>query len=89
MKMKSKLAVLVISLPFAIAACSDENSKVRGEFLAGCVQGGASKGLCSCVFEKLEDSYTTAELQKLNKTYPPPQRFVEDSIKFALECRAE
>lgn len=85
--MKSKLAALIISLPLSITACSDENSKVRGEFLAGCVQGGASKALCSCIFEKLEDTYTTAELQKLNKTYPPPQRFVEDTITFALECR--
>lgn len=87
--MKSKLAVLVISLPLTIAACSDENSKVRGEFLAGCVQGGSPKSTCSCVFEKLQDVYTTAELQQMNRAYTPDQRIIKNAFKFALECRSE
>ncbi|MBD9415244.1 hypothetical protein IB234_11835 [Pseudomonas sp. PDM16] len=87
--MKSKSAFLVISLSLVLAACSDENSKVRGEFLAGCVQGGAPKSTCSCVFEKLQDVYTTAELQQMNRAYPPDQRVIKDALKFALECRSE
>ncbi|MDH0897618.1 MULTISPECIES: hypothetical protein [unclassified Pseudomonas] len=87
--MKSKLAVLVISLPLTITACSDENSKVRGEFLAGCVQGGASKAICSCVFEKLEKVYTSEELRNLKKTYPPSEEFMKNTLKSAFECNAE
>lgn len=87
--MKSKPAFFVISLSLALAACSDENSKVRGEFLAGCAQGGTSKDSCLCVFEKLENTYSTAELQQMNRAYPPDQRIIKDIFKFALECQSE
>ncbi len=86
--MKANFALLLCLL--ALAACSDENSKLRGQFIAGCIQSGTPKFICACTFKKLEEQYTTAELQEIDTPYrAPPERFVKDTIRAALACRAE
>lgn len=62
--MKTNFAVLLCLL--ALAACSDENSKLRGQFIAGCIQSGAPKSICACTFKKLEEKYSPSELKALN-----------------------
>ena len=65
-----RLAIMTFIALAALTGCSDENSQVKGEFLSGCVQGGASKSLCSCIFGKLEQKYSPAEMKAMG---PPLQ----------------
>lgn len=86
--MKANFAALLCLL--ALVACSDENSKLRGQFIAGCIQSGAPKSICACTFKKLEEQYSPAELQKINTPYKaPPESFVKDTMRAALACQAE
>lgn len=81
---------LLLALTSLIFGCSDENKEVRGEFLAGCVQGGAPKSICSCTFEKLEEKYTPKELKQLSSAMAaPPESFVKDVLASAMMCRSE
>lgn len=87
--MKFKYVLLLLASGI-IYGCSDENKVVRGEFLAGCVQGGAPKSICSCTFEKLEEKYTPDELKQLSRSMAmPPQKFLKDVMSFAMACRDE
>lgn len=85
--MKKYLALLA-SLAL-ITACSDENSKIRGEFIAGCMNGGSSKAVCACTFEKLETKYSPAELRKINSLSAPPESFLREVFQAAQACRTE
>ncbi|WPD44486.1 hypothetical protein SD209_32165 [Pseudomonas aeruginosa] len=86
--MRAVFAVLLMTA--MVAGCSDENSKVRGQFLAGCLQGGAPKAICACTFEKLEAIYSPAELKALNKAYTaPPEAFLKAVMAAAKACLAE
>lgn len=86
-----KLATLVFSLLslLVVAGCSNENSQFKGEFLSGCLQGGSSKAICSCTYDKLESQYSPEELQQFMVN--PRQESAEDMTRFvmksALECR--
>ena len=74
----------------ALAGCSDENSNLRGQFLAGCIQGGAPKSICSCTFEKLEKKYSHAELVALSDPYKKPADGVmKYVIQSTLQCHNE
>lgn len=87
MKVRIFLLMAITSL---IYGCSDENKEVRGEFLAGCVQGGAPKSICSCTFEKLEEKYTPGELKQLGRSMAaPPERFLKDVMTSAMACQSE
>jgi hypothetical protein len=84
--MRTKITLL-LSL-FFIASCSDENSKIRGQFIAGCIHSGVPKSICSCTFKKLESKYTPTELYELNQPYKvPPGSFMKDVMESALSCR--
>lgn len=85
-----KSVVLALFAIVALAGCSDENSKVRGEFMAGCIKGGAGKSICACTFEKLEKAYSPKQLKALNSPYKaPPETFIQDTLRFAIACRNE
>jgi hypothetical protein len=86
MRLRSITAMALVTL----AGCSDENSQVRGKFLSGCVQGGASKSICSCMFEKLEEKYSPAEMKTMNNQYgTPPEQLIEDVLASAMVCRTQ
>lgn len=80
-----KKNLILLSLVF-VASCSDENSIVRGQFIAGCLQSGVPKSMCSCTFKKLESKYTSEELNKLNKA-APTDKFLKDMMESALACQ--
>ncbi|HEJ4043540.1 hypothetical protein LER27_13950 [Pseudomonas aeruginosa] len=83
-----KSIVIALFAIVALAGCSDENSKVRGEFMAGCIKGGAGKSVCACTFEKLEKAYSPEQLKALNTPYKaPPKIFIKDTLRFAMACR--
>ena len=83
--MKKLLALLALLV--LITACSDESSKIRGEFIAGCISGGTSKAVCACTFEKLETKYSPAELRGINRLAAPPESFFREAFKLAQACR--
>lgn len=64
-----------------LAGCSDPHSRIRGEFLAGCLQGGASKSICSCTFDKLAVEYG----DQLENT--APSQLISSMTRSAQECR--
>lgn len=73
----------------SLTGCSDPKAKARGEFLAGCVQGGATKALCTCTYERLELRFTQEELLQLTQPSlnAPPQRLMREAMQAALACR--
>ncbi len=85
--MKKYLALLAFLA--LITACSDENSKIRGEFIAGCLNGGSSKAVCTCTFEKLETKYSLSELRGINRLAVPPESFLKEAIQSAQACRSQ
>lgn len=90
MEFKTVVSGIMLSALVSLAGCSDENKEIRGQFLAGCVQSGVSKSICSCSFEKLEEKYTPAELKQINSHMgAPSQQFMEDVMESAMACRKE
>ncbi|WP_426944564.1 hypothetical protein ACP4J5_02530 [Pseudomonas oryzihabitans] len=85
--MKKSLALLASLL--LITACSDDNSKIRGEFIAGCMNGGSSKAVCACTFEKLETKHSPAELRGINRLAAPPESFLKEAIQSAQACHTQ
>ncbi|MGI0549924.1 hypothetical protein ACRCPE_04520 [Pseudomonas aeruginosa] len=86
--MKSKF-YLVLGL-LVLAGCSDDKSKLRGEFLSGCVQGGSPKPICICIYERLEKTYSTDQLKQIQTGRGPlVSSFLQDSVAHAKACIAE
>ena len=73
--MKTSVAIALSLSLLVVAGCSDENSKFKGQFLAGCVDSGSSESYCACALEKLEVQYSPDELSKWNSTGVPPKGF--------------
>jgi hypothetical protein len=86
-KITVALSILAISV---ITGCSDENTKLKGQFLAGCVQSGVSKSICVCTFDKLEGKYSQTELKAISTERTTlPSSFVKDLAVAARTCQAE
>ncbi len=81
-----KSYVMLFSTVFLLAGCSDDNAKLKGEFIRGCLSGGADKAVCSCIYEKLEDKYGQEELLRINALSQAPAPFLEDGAQFAMQC---
>jgi hypothetical protein len=84
MKYKLLLSILVV----ALTACSDAKTKLKGEFLAGCIQSGGDKSTCSCVFEDLQEKYNFNSSEELEKiVYLDPKSYMEDMGNSVAICR--
>lgn len=83
--------ILVTSLlSFSLLGCSDEHSRSRGEFLSGCIQGGATKALCSCAYDQLVNIYTADGLSKITKARTSsdiPADYFDNAYKAGITCR--
>lgn len=85
--MKTSVALALSLSLLVITGCSDENSKLKGQFLASCVGSGSSESYCACALEKLEVQYSPDELSKWNNTGVPPkgiERFVNATKEVCL-----
>ena len=78
--------ILTVLMVIALAGCSDSDP-VRGEFVAGCIHSGASKSDCFCIFNELEEKYSTEELDRLGKEYPPDEGLLKSTVAASLACR--
>ncbi|MAD00845.1 MAG: hypothetical protein CMK76_13345 [Pseudomonadales bacterium] len=72
-----------------LVGCSDESDRMRGKFVAGCMQGGAPEPICRCVYTKLEAKYSLADIEQMSNAYEtPPETMMRDIIQFAMACDA-
>ena len=79
-----KRFLILLSALFIMISCSDKNDELKGQFVAGCMQGGAPKSACMCIYEKLEEKYTAEEMQGLNVS--PTEDFIKLTIESARVC---
>lgn len=88
--MKNIRAITLLSCLLTLMGCTDENTKIRGEFLSGCIQGGGNRSVCSCTFDELEKKYNTNELNSMASSYSrPPDDMLGNVMRFAARCQAE
>lgn len=81
-----------------LSACSSQDSKLRGEFLAGCITSSGSKTLCTCVLDHLEKKYGIAQMKSIENGLSRPnpseanrklaQEYVQSSVQYAMMCRS-
>jgi hypothetical protein len=86
------ITTLLLLAALVLAACSDQRSKARGEFLSGCVKSGGSKAACNCIFERLESKYGAEAIETLsspmvNVTPDRMRPILDDTVRFGLACR--
>lgn len=81
--------LLAATASLLLAACGDENAKLRGEFVSGCMQAGSRKSACECLFGKLEERYSPKELRALNQTLNPPPEFKQVAAQGVMACREQ
>ena len=82
--MKNKL-MAVLALSALAAGCSNPEDKMRGEFVSGCAQGGADKGVCSCVFDKVIQEYDLSYLERVKRTGAPSEEFIRINVQATLQ----
>lgn len=71
----------------AITACSNsETSKMRNNFVSGCLQNGASRSVCSCIFDEVEQKYSAEQLKQMNAG-AIPAGFPEFAMKSTYKCK--
>lgn len=73
--MKTSMALVLSLSLLVVAGCSDGDSKLKGQFFAGCMESGAGEPYCACALEKLGIQYSPDELSKWNSTGVPPKGF--------------
>lgn len=78
--------IAIYLMVMGLAGCSDSDP-VRAEFVAGCIHSGASKSDCFCIFNELKEKYSSEELDRLGKEYPPEEGLVKSTVAAALACR--
>lgn len=83
MKPNLGLALLLLGL----CACSDKNAKLRDEAITSCVQTGAPKPVCTCVFKTLEKKYDWSQLGALNeRNGKPSEALMRDLVGASMQC---
>ena len=88
--MQYKAPITLAVLVTLLQGCGDESSRVKGEFIRGCIQSGGMKSTCSCVYDKFTDKYEAAELEKLSTpTTKPTDLVLQHLANAALACRGD
>lgn len=86
--MRYKAPIALGALMTLLQGCSDENSRIKGEFISGCIQTGGVKSVCSCVYDKFTDKYEATELERLSSpTTMPTDPVLQHLTNAALACR--
>lgn len=86
--MRYKAPITLAALMMLLQGCGDESSRVKGEFIRGCIQTGGTKSACNCVYDKFTDKHEAMELEKLSApTTKPTDQVVQDLANAAMACR--
>ncbi len=88
--MKLPSAITLTAIITLIQGCGDGFSKTKGEFVTGCVQGGSSKAICSCIYDDFTKKHQPIELVKLANPNTEASDPVVVSFRAAIQhCRNE
>lgn len=88
--MKAMPILPLLPLIASLSGCGDEQSRMRGEFVSGCIHSGASKSACACIFDTITEKHTPNTLMKLmHPDTSPTDPLVQDFKAAALSCRGE
>lgn len=69
-----------------LAGCGDSRIReLRAEFIDGCKFQGGKRDVCACVFDKIEDEYSTDTLLDM-KIGVIPRNFENVLTKSTLQC---
>lgn len=82
-----KTLILIPILFISLTSCTDKNSKIRGEFLSGCIKSGAPKTQCNCIFDQLESTYSSEDLHRINSSGSLSESMKIKMIEIAKACR--
>jgi hypothetical protein len=89
MKIRTLLTLLSLMTALLLSGCfgSNEDAKIRGEFIKGCLTSGLDDDTCKCAFDKMEEHYGMEKLRQLNKRpYDIPEDFNQFSLNSMLIC---
>ena len=81
---------LLLVVP-ALSACSDSKAtKIKKDILAGCRNGGGSKQVCNCAYDKLTEKYSTEQLTAIAAGRSiSPDKLMRDFVAGAAVCVEE
>ena len=82
MKLLATLFIVILA-----TGCSSPEDKMRDQFLSGCVESGADRAFCNCVFDKLMTDFDVDYLERMNRRGMPTSEFMEATMKAGLQCR--
>jgi hypothetical protein len=61
----SRYFAMVAGAIFFLSGCSNESSKLKGQFLQGCITSGAPEKLCTCAYDEIAAGKSNDELTRL------------------------
>lgn len=84
--MNYKLPFLLF-LVLLLTACSDAQSKLKGEFLAGCISTGVNKSTCICTFDSIQEKHNFDNIKDFEKfVYLNPQKYLTEAKGAMIDC---
>ncbi len=91
--MRKTIQIITLGI-ILLSSCSKDKKNVYTEevkqnFMNSCVNAGATQGLCSCIFEKVQVKYTLEEFSIIEvkmKMGQTPTEFLEFAGKVRVEC---
>lgn len=80
-------SIVLLTVMFGLSACS---SSPRDQFVQGChADGGPSKSVCKCAYDKLEKHYSADAMQKMSTGQMQfPEDFLNVMQRAAVQCQA-
>ena len=81
--------ILALLLPITLSACNSTEDK----YIDACRSGGASKKMCSCIYDKLEANYgedkLTLFLDDSPGTISEAPQFFDNILIYTQQCIAK
>lgn len=85
--MKYLLLITIATLTILVG-CSDANSEMESQFIAGCVNTGGPKSVCECTYSAMEERFGPDEVTRIMQTSPPDQEAMQYLMSASLRCMA-
>ncbi len=79
--MKFRILAVAALAAFAMGCSSDSE---KDQFVKGCVNGGADKAVCSCMYDNLTKKHSVKEMEKMIER--GDQAFAMSMIEAAMSC---
>lgn len=91
--MRVQLA-LTLAAGFMILGCSSQESKLKDQFIGGCLNSGAPKAVCKCTYDKMINEMGVEKfavsMDPLNpQSMELANQYAGKTMQFALQCQHE